>query len=131
MTADASSNWRLAKAERFLSAADRALEADDGETAVSRAYYAAYHAVIALLETRAGINRRRWDHSQLQGAFRREFGAKGFLFSIRDSSDFDKLYEERLIADYERLVGRHAAATKALTVAHGLTGRIRRIVDDR
>jgi len=131
VTGDAASNWRLAKAERFLQAASRAFEADDFETAVSRAYYAAYHSVIAVLESRAGVSRRRWDHSQLQAAFRREFGAKGFLFSIRDSGDFDKLYEDRLIADYERLEFRRAAAANALTIARGLTARIRRSVDDR
>jgi len=46
-----------------MNAAARALEAGDHETAVSRAYYAAYHAIIAAFETTMGLVRDRWSHN--------------------------------------------------------------------
>jgi uncharacterized protein (UPF0332 family) len=114
----------LAKAERFLAAAERALEAEDWETAVSRAYYAAYHSVIALVEIRAGVARTRWDHNQLRGAFRSRFGARGFLFTTRDAANFDKLYGHRLAADYEMDPIRRSIATASASTARDLITRI-------
>jgi len=95
------SAWRLAKAERFLVAAEHAIEAGDWEAAVSRAYYAVYHAVIALIEMRAGVSRRRWDHDVVRNDFREHFASRGFLFSVRDAAFMASLFEARLIADYE------------------------------
>jgi uncharacterized protein (UPF0332 family) len=91
----------LAKAERFLQAADRAFAAGDWETTASRAYYAAYHAAIAVLEIRAGLHRGRWNHLDLQREFRVQFARRGFLFSIRHAEVLEGLYEARLAADYE------------------------------
>jgi uncharacterized protein (UPF0332 family) len=84
-----------------LEAAIRAFESGDWETAVSRGYYALYHAVIALLEARAGVVRRRWDHVQVQLDFRTHFARRGFLFTTRDAQYFEELYRARLAADYE------------------------------
>jgi uncharacterized protein (UPF0332 family) len=81
--------WRIDKAQRFLAAADRAFEAEDWDTAVSRAYYACYHVVIALLELRAGVRRRRWDHVEVQTEFRQRFANRGFLFTRRDAQDLE------------------------------------------
>jgi uncharacterized protein (UPF0332 family) len=129
VTSDASTNWRLAKTERFLRAAERALDAEDWETAVSTAYYAAYHSVIALVEARAGIIRRRWDHMQLRGAFRSNFGARGFLFTARDAANFDKLYERRLEADYESGPIRRPIATGSVENSRSLCTRIKRMLE--
>ena len=95
------SRWRIEKAERFLRAAESALASDDWETAVSRAYYAVFHAVIAVLETRARIRRARWDHDEVQAQFRVQFARQGFLFNIRDAEDFEAMYRARLVADYQ------------------------------
>jgi uncharacterized protein (UPF0332 family) len=92
----------LAKAERFLQAADRAFAAEDWETTASRAYYGAYHAAIAALESRTGMRRRRWDHLELQRQFRVAFARRGYLFSVRHAEALERLYEARLAADYER-----------------------------
>jgi uncharacterized protein (UPF0332 family) len=90
----------LRKAERFLGAAERAFDAQDWETAVSRAYYAVYHAAITVLEARGGLRRRRWDHLQLQIDFRERFARRGYLFSIRQADELASMYEARLTADY-------------------------------
>ena len=47
-----------------MAAAERALAEDDRETCISRAYYALYHLAILLLEVRASVERRRWDHER-------------------------------------------------------------------
>lgn len=129
MISDAASSWRLAKAERFLRAAERAIEAEDWETAVSRAYYAAYHSVVALLEERAGMTRTRWDHTQLRGAFRSHFGSRGFLFTKRDAGNLDKLNEDRLAADYARDPIRRSDAVASLQIARDLCTRIGRTLE--
>jgi uncharacterized protein (UPF0332 family) len=94
--------WRLAKAGRFLQAAERAFAAGDWETAASRAYYCAYHAAISALESRVEMRRSRWDHVELQLEFRTRFAQRGFLFSSRQAEQLEALREARLIADYER-----------------------------
>jgi uncharacterized protein (UPF0332 family) len=102
--------WRLEKAHRFLAAAEHAIEAGHWETAVSRSYYAAYHAVVALLETKAGPQRASWQHVEVQIAFRQRFTNRGFLFSAHHAASLEDLYQARLWADYERAptTGRHA-----------------------
>jgi uncharacterized protein (UPF0332 family) len=112
VTSDGSSSWRLAKSQRFRGAAERAFAVDDWD--VSRAYYAAYHAAIAALEARAGLSRRRWDHVQLQKEFRERFSKRGFLFDVRHSEGLERMYEVRLMADYERasLNSRQAAYSR-------------------
>jgi uncharacterized protein (UPF0332 family) len=82
-------------------AAERAFEISDYETAISRAYYACYHAIVRLLESRADIRCPRWDHVQLQSEFRRNFSSKGYLFSVRAARDLEELQASRLMADYE------------------------------
>ena len=84
--ANAGRSWRVVKAERFLNAAERALESGDWETAVSRSYYAVYHAVICLLESKAGLHRGTWHHNQVQTDFRAHFTNPGYLFNMRDAA---------------------------------------------
>jgi uncharacterized protein (UPF0332 family) len=110
VTGDASSSWRQAKAQRFLAAAQRAVDASDWETAVSRAYYAAYHSVISVLETREGIVRANWSHN-----FRPFYARYTYLEGLRD--DIDLLYRERLAADYRDEVLDDVRAAHALRIA--------------
>jgi uncharacterized protein (UPF0332 family) len=100
------------------------LEAGDWEAAVSRAYYAVYHAVIALIESRAGVRRRRWDHDVVQEDFRAQFSRRGFLFGARDASAFSGLLEDRLIADYDQKSTSRATAVNSVATAHDLVERI-------
>ena len=82
-------------------AAELAYERSDYETAISRMYYACYHATVRLLESRARLRRPRWDHVQLQTEFRRNFASKSYLFSVRQARDLEELQAARLVADYE------------------------------
>ena len=84
----------MEKAERFMSAGTRAFEAGEYETAVSRAYYAAYHSVIVLFEARIGGARSRWSHN-----FRPYFDRIPELEELR--LPIADLYVARTKADYE------------------------------
>ena len=123
MTADASSSWRLAKAERFLAAAQRALDADDWETATSRAYYAVYHAMIAVLETKEGITRATWSHN-----FRPYFERYTYLGELRDDLEF--LYRERIAADYLDDPLDEFRAEQALLIGESIRRQLTEVLGD-
>jgi uncharacterized protein (UPF0332 family) len=124
-------NWRLQKAGRFMTAATRALAGGDLETAVSRAYYARFHACIALLESRSVASpRRRWDHDQVRTQFRSHFGNAGYHFTRRDADDMDKLYEDRLQADYGREPLRSRDVVARIESTQAFLERAREVVAD-
>ena len=129
MVRDADGHWRLQKAERFLEAAERALAAADFETTVSRAYYAAYHSVIALLEAKSDLgNRGRWDHSQVEAQFRAHFTNRGYLFSRRHADDLRDLLDARLVADYENRQPSLGRVEQHLVVARSLYQAVRQVM---
>src|SRR4051812_9053952 len=76
-----------------MNAATIAFDASDHETAVSRAYYASYHAVIALVEVRVG-RRRGWSH-RLPEFARTTPELETLAQPLVD------LYRLRVVADYE------------------------------
>jgi uncharacterized protein (UPF0332 family) len=127
VTADDLPNWRLAKAERFLQAADRAFAAGDWETSASRAYYAAYHAVVALVESRSDLEVPR-RHAQLHNLLRSSRMAS--LMSHEDTDDAFRLYQERLAADYEMGSLTDARAQDSIRRARQLCEKIRREIAD-
>jgi uncharacterized protein (UPF0332 family) len=116
--------WCLDKAEQFLRAARSAFDTGLWETSVSRAYYALYHVVAAMLESRKGLSRDRWTHQQLLNDFRQHFARPGFLFSVRDARDLNQLLEERLSADYERTHFERRRAEDSLKRAEQLYHKI-------
>ncbi len=120
---DASSSWRLAKAERFLTAAQRALDAGDWETAVSRSYYAAYHAVIAVFETKEGIVRATWSHN-----FRPYFERYTYFEGMAEY--MDSLYRERAAADYTKGPTTQAIAEECLHKADIVRNRMLEVLRD-
>jgi uncharacterized protein (UPF0332 family) len=71
----------------------------DGE-ASSRAYYAVFHAITAVLATR-GLAFS--SHAQTIGAFNREFVKTG-LFPSGTTRILQRLFEDRQVADYEWIV---------------------------
>ena len=76
-----------------MNAASLAFEGGDSETAVSRAYYAAYHSVIAVVEARSGPQ-ASWSHRVRQFANR--------IPALEPmSSELGALYRLRVVADYE------------------------------
>ena len=91
-----------------------------GETCISRCYYAAYHLVAALLESRGGLQQQRWRHERLVAEFGQKYARRGFLFSKRDVDILGALLNERYRADYgnvrftQRQVGQILEATRLL-----------------
>jgi uncharacterized protein (UPF0332 family) len=123
-------NWRIEKAERFLAAAQAAFEQDDGETVASKCYYAVYHDLIALLEAKANLRRARWDHRQLQADFRTQFARRGYLFSMRDAEELQRLYDARVEADYQESRISLVGAERLLKQAQRLHGEVLRVLSD-
>ena len=109
-------------------AAERAFETGDFETAVSRAYYAAYHSIAAVLEVRAQLRRSRWDHVQVQNEFRARFTNRGFLFNSRDARTLVDLYEARIDADYTARSWRRSAVGMLMSRARELCNRAREVI---
>jgi uncharacterized protein (UPF0332 family) len=110
----------MAKAEEKLSRAERDLADGFPDDAVSRAYYAAFHGITAVLATR-GLSFS--SHRQTIGAFNREF-IKTNLFPPDSSRQLHRLFEDRQIGDYEwsrkvdaQTAAEDVAAAKTLVAA--------------
>jgi uncharacterized protein (UPF0332 family) len=86
----------LSKAERMLQAAEAAM--DDGfvESAASRAYYSAFHAIQALPRS---IDKTYSKHSGVIAAFRRDFIKTG-VFPPEFGMALTRLSKHRDIGDY-------------------------------
>lgn len=87
----------LAKAAEMLASAQRDLAMASWGDAASRAYYAAFHAVSAVLATR-GLSYA--SHSQALGAFNREL-VKAGDFPLGTTRQLQRLFEDRQTADYD------------------------------
>ena len=108
----------LDKASRALGAARRAVDADDAETAVNRAYYACFYAAQAALvsvgdrpKTHAGTHRRFALRFVRDGPVPAEVGTilpEAFRLRLREDYDALPLTDLRaaadLLADAERFV---------------------------
>ena len=89
----------LAKADRALASARRALDADDADVCLNRAYYAAFYVAQAALaaegeqpRTHSGTISRFSFHFVRTGRLAREVGA--FLhdaFDLRQQADYDAI----------------------------------------
>jgi uncharacterized protein (UPF0332 family) len=89
--------WMIQKASRSLSAAKRHIRDGDYDFASSRAYYAAYYAVEAVLLTKHLAFSK---HSAAIGAFNRQFVKTG-IFPKDFSKLISRLFRERQTGDYE------------------------------
>jgi uncharacterized protein (UPF0332 family) len=89
----------LGKAERMLKAGEAALEDGFVETAASRAYYAAFHAIQALLKS---IDQTYSKHSGVIAAFHREFIKTG-IFPPELGKALTRMVKHRDIGDYSYL----------------------------
>ncbi len=110
--------------------ARHARERGHWETVASRAYYAVYHLVAALLETRADISRRPWRAETILRDFREQFTNRGYLFARRDSQAFDRLKNERYAADYDEAVFTEARAKRVFEDAEDLYERLLEAMKD-
>jgi uncharacterized protein (UPF0332 family) len=120
---------RIDKAERFLNTAQLALDDGDADSCVSRAYYAAFHAILLLFEVRGNAVRGRWSHIEVQKVFSLEFCNRGYLgFSKRDADTLVDLQQARLNADYGLNVIDLVRAERLLRKAASLFIKIREAV---
>jgi uncharacterized protein (UPF0332 family) len=100
---------RFAKAERFLRAAEFLAASRHFDATPGRSYYAAYHAIVALLISMQVMPAPtgRWSHGHVQGRFRALTGDNFATRRLR------RLYQDRLVADYstDEVSEERAAAT--------------------
>lgn len=118
----------LGKAERALEAANRALAASDSETAADRAYYAAYYAAWAMLES-AGVTRPK-THSGLIAEFSHNFVKTGTVESARGAV-LSRLQNLRMVADYTLDAIPAADAQRAVSEAAAFIEAARPLIDRR
>jgi len=112
---------RLLVAKEFLADAQLCLDSDRFRSAVSRAYYGAFHACVALFEHYGyrpshfvgwgGWPAKRWEHGVVFKHFPLEFVHKRKLVDWRIGTTPRRLYKLRIKADYKvRLVVTQAVA---------------------
>ncbi len=87
----------LSKSHEKLGAAERELAGEHYGEAASRAYYAVFHALSAVLATK-GLSFS--SHSQTLGGFNKHF-VKGGIFEKTMTRKLQRLFEDRQIADYD------------------------------
>jgi uncharacterized protein (UPF0332 family) len=101
----------LSAAEAFLRDSRDALARNAFRTALSRAYYAAYHACAALFEHygyrpqnfvgRIGRPASRWEHGIIIRRFLIEFTERRQVISSESGWGIRRLYADRILADYD------------------------------
>ena len=108
-------------AERKLAGARHALTGGFCDDAASRAYYAAFHAISAVLAAK-GLTFS--SHSQTLGAFNREFIMTGEIPELR-FRDIQRLFDDRQTGDYGPLPIDEKDATEDVKVALAILGACR------
>jgi len=115
----------LRKASERLASARRDLEAECYEDAASRAYYAAFHSVCAVLASH-GLTFS--SHAQTLGAFNREFVKTG-LFPADSFRNLQRLLDDRHVADYSwNLTVERETAERDVADAEGLVTACREYI---
>ena len=115
---------RLNKAKVLIKTARFLFENGYYNDCVSRAYYAVYHAIIAILAVKRKIVRDRWDHTVLHRAFLDNLCKGGFPFSKTDSNTVSTLLAERINVDYSLSTLRKKDTEILLTMAEKLVNKI-------
>ena len=99
---------RLRKADQFLGTAARALDECDLDSCASRAYYATFHACIAMLIVHVDPSADGWKHATVLSATVREFAKRRkWLVGVRmrEAKNFGlalmRLRTRREDADYQ------------------------------
>ena len=87
----------MSKAREKLAAARRELDGGFSGEASSRAYYAVFHALSAVLASRRLAFS---SHAQTLGAFNRQFVKTG-IFPPETTRQLQRLFEDRQTADYD------------------------------
>ena len=118
------SQW--AKSKRSLAAAEATLDTDP-DSAASRAYYAAFHGVTAVL---AGRGMEFTKHTAVRAALHRDIIQSGAL-SVDLGRDYDFLLDLRETADYGGVAEASlASATKAIEKERTILAAIQPLLPD-
>jgi hypothetical protein len=105
----------LAKAHEKLDSANVLFEHQQYDDAISRAYYAVFHAMTAALFFQDMVFS---SHAQTIGAFNREFVKSG-VFPVAFTTTIQSLFQNRQVADYG--AGEAADRDTALSSLNGAT----------
>jgi len=117
----------LRKAGERLASARRDLEAGYYGDSASRAYYAAFHSVSAVL---ALHGRTFSSHAQTLGAFNREFVKTG-LFPADSFRKLQRLLDDRHVADYSwNLTVERETAERDVADAESLVNACREYIEE-
>jgi len=103
---------RMALARQFLDDSQHLLDQGRLRSATSRAYYAAYHAAVALFEKygfkpssfigKSGWPATIWEHPIVTNRFFHEFVQRRKLFPWQTGQELRRLYARRIAADYDQ-----------------------------
>jgi uncharacterized protein (UPF0332 family) len=119
------SQWK--KATRALASAGAILDMDP-DSAASRAYYAAFHGVTAVLACR-GLSFTK--HTAVRAALHRDLIQAGLLATDL-GRDYDYLLDLRETADYGGIAeASRASAAKAIAKASAILAAIEPLLPDR
>ena len=91
----------LDKAWSNLQVAEMAVDTGAYDPAVSRTYYAVFHAEIAALLAMTDFRPRQWGHDRIQAEFNRRLIQAQKVFPTRLRSIHSELLGHRHVADYE------------------------------
>ena len=130
---------RMELAHEFLDDAKHLLEGGSLRSAISRAYYAAYHACVWALEhegylpenfrRRDGTRPSRWEHGIICYAFHQVFGLARRCIEHRLTRMLPRLYAWRIDADYHPdAMFAEAEAQEAINLASELISVIEEVV---
>ena len=118
------SQW--AKSKRSLAAAEATLDTDP-DSAASRAYYAAFHGVTAVL---AGRGMEFTKHTAVRAALHRDLIQSGDV-SVALGRDYDFLLDLRETADYGGVAEASlASAKKAIEKARAILAALEPLMPD-
>lgn len=87
----------IERAKRYLKSSDTLLKEEDFESSVSRAYYAMFYSVEAILLTK---NLSYSSHKGVLSAFGEHFVKTG-IFTKDMSKELNRAFEKRQLGDYE------------------------------
>ena len=118
---------RLKKAESFIKDAELLFQNKRFDSCISRCYYAAYHAMVALLE-KHGIRSTKWPHEFVLSEFGRQFIHKRKMFPRELAATVHDIYNERNEADYRTEQKSEKKAKRLLDKTKNLWNLIRKKV---
>jgi uncharacterized protein (UPF0332 family) len=126
----AEASFHRRKAEECSVAAELAVTHALWETAVSRAYYSLYHALLEVMERfNEATPRRGWNHDSLRKRFIEQFCERSFHFNRGDGDAFVDAQRARNDADYHPVQFNESRARRTVTRVAALRGKAFEVLD--